>query len=443
MHIILNIYLENGHDKRNLSCTTIWLIQFYPIYIKYIVFKLGLNENINLLEKIDKCDFPSRLEKCKKKSFKLKKSQPWALDFMIISQFLLDVFTPLLSVFGIVTNLIVIVVVLKSKKILKEKQYVYMAINSVSNIFVFLIQLLSLMNECQYPFGIYCSSVRKLLFVQYFKIIFTEAVSSFFRLISNFTYVAFSMNRLALIGKNGTFLESVSKHSTLVFMIVISIISVLFSIVKGFRYKPNYVEPTESYPMIFYRSSYESYNLFKTAYPLIFIFNALYDLVNYVLFALINFILDLVLLVKMRQTLKEKEAKIKSLVALIDKKLLEKKKQENDEVIKRTTQLIISNALVSLVCKIPASIISLNDLRILISTSFDELGLDNGQELFKFPYTLNSICYLDQICVIFQSFCNFLFLVSLSLYLFFYFKFDKKFQAAYYSVFGAKTINIS
>ena len=110
---------------------------------------------------------------------------------MVISQFLLVIFTPIVSLIGIVTNLFVLLTIVnkKNRSELKEKHYTYMAINSISNILILVIQILSLINECQYPFGIFCSSVRKYMFVQYFKIIIVETFSSFLRLVSNLTYV--------------------------------------------------------------------------------------------------------------------------------------------------------------------------------------------------------------------------------------------------------------
>ena len=123
-------------------------------------------------------------------------------DFMILSEFLVIIASSLISVFGIITNTIIILVIIKKENRidLKQKQYTYMAIHSLSNIFICLIQILSLLNQCQLPYGIYCSSIRYKVAIQYFKIVFDEYFSCFFRLFSNITYVAFALNWLSLIG---------------------------------------------------------------------------------------------------------------------------------------------------------------------------------------------------------------------------------------------------
>ena len=122
-----------------------------------------------------------------------------------------------------------------------------------------------------------------------------------------------------------------------------------------------------------------------------------------------------------------------------DQKLREKKQRENDEAMRKVTVMVVSNALVNLAFKMPNSITSLNDLRLLISTPFDQLGLGlstaSARELFKFPYTMENICYLDEICSIFNNFGNFLFIISLSINILFYLKFDKKFNFGFHLVF--------
>ena len=444
--IIINVNLMYKQDKSNLSCTTVWLVQYYQLYYQYsksIVLKFEIDQTLQTIKEnslIEKCDFKTRLKQCERSSFKIvpKSSFINAFDFMIISQFLLVIFTPIICLFGIVTNTLIVITVIhkKNRKELKEKQYTYMTINSITNILILFIQILSLMNECQYPFGIFCSSIRKYPVIQYFKIVFGETVSSFLRLISNFTYLAFSINRLSLVGKNGDFIEYFSKLAVYKYMIFSFVISASFSIVKGFRFKLNSFQPDEFYPLIFHRDFFTYLSNYQLIYSLLFAFDAVYTLINYIIFTLIHLIFDILLFYKIRKTIKEKEVKYKTIFLLIDSQY-SKKLKENQETIRKVLTMVILSALVSLIFKIPISITPLNDIRLLISTPFDHLEKDfkSGRELFKFPYSMKTICYFDEICLIFESFGNFLFLFSFGINIFFYYKFDKKFYSSFNTAF--------
>ena len=449
--IIINVNLVFNEDKLHLSCTTVWLVQYYQLYYQYsksIFLKFEIDHTLKTIKEnslIEKCVFKTRLKQCNRSNFEIirKRSTTNAFDFMIISQFLLVIFTPIVCLFGIVTNTLIVITVIhkKNRKELKEKQYTYMAINSITNILILFIQILSLMNECQYPFGIFCSSIRKYPVIQYFKIVFGETVSSFLRLISNFTYLAFSINRLSLVGKNGDFIEYFSKLAVYKYMIFSGVLSATFSIVKGFRFKLNSFEPNELYPLIFYKDSLYYLVNYKVIYILLFAFDAVYTLINYIIFTLIHLVFDILLFHKIRKTIKEKEVKYKTIYLLIDNQY-SKKLKENQETIRKVLTMVILSALVNLILKIPISITSLNDLRLMINTPFHQLfsGFMSVRELFKFPYDMRTICYFDEICLIFESFGNFLFLISLAINIFFYYKFDKKFHLSFNTAFGVNVL---
>ena len=444
------VIIAESFEKTGLSCTTLWLIQYYSIYYETtssFELQLTLNKSLQSVLKdksvFTKCHFETRLRNCNKSQRPITKNgNNIAFDLMIISQFLLVIFTPIVSFIGIITNLFTFLTIVnkKNRSELKEKHYIYMAINSISNILILVIQIISLINECQYPFGIFCSSVRKYKFVQYFKIIVVETCSSFLRLVSNFTYVAFSINRISLVvtkvnTNNKGFFERFSTLSVLKYLILSSILSFLLALIKAFRFRINNFMPIEAYPYLFFRNDLNYYGEHKTIYQLLFVFDAIYNIINYVFFAFINLVFDLILMIRMRAVLKEKMNKFKNLQ---DHKLREKKQNESDEAMRKVTLMVILNALVNFAFKIPISITSLNDLRLLISTQFDQLGIAGleGRDLFKFPYTMKDICYLDEICWIFNNFGNFLFIVSLTINIFFYLKFDKKFNIAFYLVFS-------
>jgi hypothetical protein len=250
---------------------------------------------------------------------------------------------------------------------------------------------------------------------------------------------------LSLVGKNGDFIEYFSKLSAYKYMIFSSVVSALLSLVKGFRFRLNSLQPDEIYPIIFHRDPFAFLVNFKSIYTLLFVFDAIYTMFNYIIFTFIHLLFDILLFHKIRKTIKEKEIKYKTIYLLIDSQY-SKKLKENQETIRKVLTMVILSAFVSLISKIPISITSLNDLRLLINNPLDHLEIHSvrlGREFFKFPYSMKTICYYDETCLIFESFGNFLFLISLGINIFFFKRFDKKFSLSFNTAFGFKIDKIS
>jgi len=421
------------------GCTDLWLVKNNWLFKSSPYDFFDIDNFVYLHVNFFECEFEKRLDLCNKTNFVTKTSNSEnVLDFMIVSEFLLILFNVMISLFGIVSQVIVIIVIVKkeNRKELKEKQYVYIAFHSAANIAIFFFQIMSLISECQLPFGIYCSSIRKLIFVQYLNIIFVQYFNFFFRLLSNFFYVGFSINRLSLVGSNqDKKSELASKISIKTFIAVSLLISAGLSVVKGFLFKINLYFPEMNYPIIFSQKIYNwQLNL---NYRFILIFNFVYDMINYVLFVVIHFVIDIILVVKFRRVISERENKLKNMNANLKEKL----HKENEESVRRVIKMVILNSTVNIFCKIPMTITSLNDLRLMIQRG----DFKNIQPYFEylhwftFSYNMKYICSSDRICEIFQSFGNLLYLISLSLSIVFLKSFDKKFQNAFQQTFFSKT----
>ena len=137
----------------------------------------------------------------------------------------------------------------------------------------------------------------------------------------------------------------------------------------------------------------------------------------------------------MREVFREKEEKYASLTP----QQREKRMRENQEAVERLIKMIVSNALISSIFKIPNAVVSLNDLRIIISQHIDKITAANQSAFyFNFPYSMAYLCIYDRICSNFQSFGDFLFLTYLSLLIYFYLKFDRKFKTLFYFMFNIK-----
>lgn len=426
------------------NCPIMWLMRYHQVFQAILPAKK--QKEINLTVEYIKnnslfeaCQFEERIKRCEKYHFQADLHPKRFLDFMVVSKLVINILKFAASIFGLLTNLTVVVVIVnkENRKTLKEKQYAYMVINSVVNMSVMLIELVSFASECQQPFGLFCSRVRTNIVVQYFNIAFVQGLASFLRLLSNFTYVSFSINRLSLVGTNGSVTEFFASLGILKYMGVSILLSVIFSLEKLLKFRINRTYPNDDFPLAFFRVTH----LLKTASPthlkLLFVFDSVYNLVCYVLFTLVSLLLDVVLVVKMRETLAERHEKLAAMLQNShDKSSLEKKQKENEEVIKKVIKMVVANALLSFLFKAPSSIVSVNDMRLIISRSkfIDEIY--SPKQWFNFPYSFESICVQDEGCQVFQSFCDLLFIISMSANLFFYIRFDKKFKSAYDFVFS-------
>jgi hypothetical protein len=251
------------------------------------------------------------LDICNKTNFHVPTLKSDRLENVItFLDFLAIITSPLICVFGMITNILVVLVVSKktNKNLeLKENQYEYMRLNAVINFIYLSLQPMSLMNECQDFNDPFCSTVRESGFAQYFKIIFLEYISNSLTLASNLAYIGFAINRLSLVGKDhGKFVIWMSKLKIKRFMIGIIIPCLLLPIVKIFRFKPNFYRPDDFYPDPI---DNRFISMSRVAVLVYFIFNILLDIINYFIFLIINLIIDINLAVCLKKTIDEKKNK--------------------------------------------------------------------------------------------------------------------------------------
>lgn len=350
------------------------------------------------------------------------------LDLMIGLELTIILLKPIMSLFGLITNILTIIVIRNKnlKKELEKKHYSYMIIHSAANILVCLTQTISLINECQQPFGPFCSSIRKLKFVQYLKLIIVEYFGAFFFGVANFTYVGFAINRLALVGKNhNTLTRLVADATILQFMIISVLISGGFSVIKPLEYSLNIYlfDQKSSFPYFFIG---ETYAIINTSSILKLTFEVVYNFINYCLFVVFNLIIDLLLLMKIREVTREKAEKFKDQ----SEKVREKLEKENAKSVREVVNLVVMNSLVNLAFKVPICITTMNDLRITIFkySLVSNIGYDVVKDVYSFPYTMKFYCFLDKSCELFKSFGDLLLLASVLNSFFFMRRFDRNFK---------------
>lgn len=421
---------------KDISCTKIWLAKYadqlldldeatiksfklleYNPYRRAIPFLRDISW-LNNKSKIH-CDFEKKLAYCNKTSFHLRSSW-YIVDyrlFFLFIEFVLLILIIGMSLFGLMSNLFVIytINIKDNNKHLGAKQYAYMRLVSAFNIVILVINILSPIYQCQPHQGIYCSPIKERKTVNFFQIINDQVLMTFFRFMSNFSYVGFSICRLSLIGtEHSKFVKEFPNYSQFVTMFISFILSGILSTIKIFVYQVDeqliYQEfKKENMPIRFDRNEPNidySNSTYKTKAILINSFNIVSDLTNYFVFTVIFLALDIALMVKLKKTLNTK---------------MNKKKNENNSVIKRTIMSVVFYALFSIFLKLPAS----------FKSFLDVLQFDNDYRLAiannKMNIFYDRICITEHVCETFQKFASFLFTISISWSILFYYIFDKKF----------------
>ena len=178
----------------NCSCTLLYLIKNHNLYF-YIdkiineIYPDGVDDLANvyckhkLLE--HKCDFSSRLSKCNKSNFNLITDYSFDLTlnvnleliFNLLEYIIIVILNPGLSFFGILTNLLVMLIVnniknLKKAKInetkkAKDSMFNHIFAHSGFNVLFCIITILKLINECTTS-ELFCSSVFNSSAAQWF-----------------------------------------------------------------------------------------------------------------------------------------------------------------------------------------------------------------------------------------------------------------------------------
>ena len=290
---------------------------------------------------------------------------------------------------------------------------------------IFVIEILSWMTECFYPFEVFCPEIRKLVAIQFFKIIFKECLVTMLRFMCNFTYVAFALNRIGLIGReHGRIVTFMSDLGMKKYIGVTLLISVSFSWIKGFKYEVNYYYPHLNFPIsneiYIFEVDPASNTLFNKFY---FIFNLISDLLNYLAFVVLSTIIDICMVVQLRRTLEERLKKSESL----NPKQKEAKKAETEEAVNKAIKMVVINSLIGICFKTPIVIIPLSNLcAIFFFKEALSYRLTNPGFYAFYSLLIDSGSYS-----LIQDIFYLLYTLSLSIQMFIYNRFDKKFQTGF------------
>ena len=442
--IILAQISFNGNlffNDNTSSCTYAWLAKYFKIFVdnRFIQFfgpdiYPGLIGAINITEG-NRCDFNLLLSKCDKKQFQISQLPDPFNRFHVrhsVYFFLLLCFfgSVIVSVIGIFTNGVVVFIIShkKNKKELDEQRHFhFMRMNALMNICIFIIHLLNLMTECNHSYEVYCSTIRRFVPIQLVRIALKEFLGTALILMSSLSYIAFTLNRIALLGKeHGKIVNWISNICLKRFTVYCSIISLLTSVVKIFKYKLNLDSPGYDYPIQLAIETSFIFNIVTSQIYLVVDFVS--DLMVSLVYIVLQLIVDICLVYQLKTTL---ESKMKSSQTQKQKELLKKK---NDSAINRAIVMVILNAAFNLILKAPTCVIPLYNM---ISFKYQQSRFSSVKQ---HPLTHFHLFYCEilGICNAFEELSKFLFLVSLTLNIIFFYNFDNMFKNCFFKIFPCK-----
>ena len=290
---------------------------------------------------------------------------------------------------------------------------------------ILVIQLLSWLSECFYPYEVFCPEIRKLVLFQVFKMVFKECFVTAFRFMWNFSYVAFALNRISLIGKDhGKLVQFMSDVGVKTYLSFCFLISCGCSVIKYFKYEINYDQPETSYPI---SNDHDLSSIHRTEISNhgFIIANSIFDIINYVLFEVIIFIIDIYMVIVLRRVLDEKMKKSEKLLGNKDENKLDTMKKEYEDAVNKVIKMVILNTAFSLFFKLPIAFIPI----VNVAAEFYYKKYSNllfHPKFGQFYSFLMDSGYYDLIV----ECSNSLFTFSLFIQLFIYIYFDKKFKIA-------------
>jgi hypothetical protein len=129
-----------------------------------------------------------------------KNDEDFRLEFVQL-KFLIDIILiPLLSFIGFLLQFSIIYTVNKNSKELKDNFYFYIRVNSGFNCLFSFLNIINMISLC-YSENLFCSSVRKSYFAQYFKLFILGYISNVIKMLLNLSDILITVHRYMRIGQ--------------------------------------------------------------------------------------------------------------------------------------------------------------------------------------------------------------------------------------------------
>lgn len=428
--------------NNNCTCSHFWLMKYYYLYDlsgiddylntyfydRIIMDHSFVNQTLcNNTSNLNQCEFVKKFELCNITTIAELHYNSFygkSKDTIVLVDFIFEVcLLPTACITGISFNYLIIKTIVdkRNRKNLSAKQYKFMLYMTVFNLIYCFINIFNLIGECRFEYGLFCSSIKgTIISIIYFPVVY-GILGNFLILGSNFSYIAFAINRYLLIGKNHhRYFVKFSKIDTKKYFRVMIMISFIMSPSRYLSYI-NYSEIKETYQPKEYPYYYQyTTQVYLPAGKLEFLkiftgYNFISDLLNYVIFFVFNLIMDILLIRKLKDTLNNRKLTGKNKI----------NSKQKDETSAKGLKMIIINSALNFFLRIPHVLQVANNIYITFWT--DDLGLQlriNQNEYINFCDQLR-LC--DTVFVI----SNFLYILNLNFNFLIFYNFDKKFRESY------------
>ena len=329
---------------------------------------------------------------------------------------------PIVTTVAFVLNLIIILIIKnkknKKEKLFESKMFKFILLISVFNCIECLIYEFRLMGICLGVNSIFCSAIRSSKVVEYFGASVTGYLSEVMKTCLIITGLFFSIQRYIDTSKSkNRFANKFAELKVKRLGFTVVVISAITSISKFFEFDFEYV--TYDSPAPFY---IKAMNHSDTGYTRI-VFYFLHYLLNDLVFLVINLIIDAFLVAKIKSNLKEK-LKARSHtnqtqnLSEADVRKLEEEVKKKKSVEHKANQLIVSNIIIYVLCRLP-------ELFGIFHFYFD----------FN-PLSINKDCEGEILCYLIANSIEYLYMLAYLSNIIIYYKFNNNFQIGFRNFFG-------
>ena len=450
--------------KTDCSCTEVFLLQYsYPYYssiisnLNLVVYQYYMStyytEDYKTTKKIyshclnnsfpstlSKCNFKQRLHKCDLTEFKTANESKKTYFYMADWEFLVKDFHAIFYLYG---NLgfsflalifcVLIILILAYTKPAKESKimYSFLMVNSIFNVIFISIKCLKPVDVC---FNEYFSCMGffeyKSIYTQYFDF-FIKLFGKTFKSASNLTHIAFVLSRYFMIAKSKS--DTLKKISVKIYVLIILFISFCLNFHVYFQY--SFIKkPLSSVDLIMsHEETVNDYreNFSPSEYIILNFFQYLSIIFSDLAYILITLIIDLVLVIYIRKTMKRSH-NLGNFVRNVNsttnhmvenlRNVEKKRKKKKESIQNRITWMIVLNSINFTLFRLPLAVLSLYGFIFYYDSKTKE---------YRPSLSSYIVCRYFKFCLNLQELLHAFYLLSFIFQFIIFFKFDKNFREGF------------
>ena len=372
--------------SKSIQLSLIKAVSYYSFAEFYsdVIFEKKFSKCVNssFQKAIQDCDFAKRLNLCQiKEANKTDRKEEndfvfYVYDWIKMGEIIQMAFPKyvnlIISLLAVVLN-IVMIIILSNKKMVSDKMYIYLLINTYFCLFYSLIILIkSIVYHLQSNSKNVIFITSNKILIQYFYLIFGKFLTNFLRTCSNISYFCFILERFIMItSRKGKFTGKFQKLRKIYFLLMTICLATLINIHVFFEF--SIINSIGNYGQLGYfiakRYSYmykpESMNDYKENFSSVSEYYLL-NLANYIriIFSDLTHIIaatcvDILLLAFIKKKMKtSKVMRANAVIEILSRIQRVKKKRKARRSKDRISQMIILNGVNFLLFRLPLALLS-------------------------------------------------------------------------------------